>query len=154
MSELVPVNAHEIALRSYQRRFHIEDKVAASLVEVINQGIKDKVTHGLLEYEFHVPSFIYGFPCFNVVYVHEKLRQAYRKAGFKVLPTKHGTLLRWEATPPPGKASSASASASAPPPPDRKPVLLGLAREGERTLARAGVLVKPQRPPKGSLSTT
>lgn len=81
---IVPVCADEIAKKSYEQRFLIEDRVVMNFIEVVNQGIRDQVHHGLLAYEFHVPSFIYGFPKFNVDYVGERLRGLYEKRGFCV----------------------------------------------------------------------
>ena len=81
---IVPVSAEDIGRRSYEQRYLIEDKIVYSLVEVINQGIHEQVSHGLLEYEMCVPAFIYGFPRFNVDYVARKLRELYADRGFVV----------------------------------------------------------------------
>jgi hypothetical protein len=96
-SAVVPVSADEIATRSYEQRYLIEEKIIMSLVETINQGIRDQVSHGLLEYEFSVPSFIYGFPKFDVDYVGAKLRQLYATKGFQVLHALGGqkATLKW-----------------------------------------------------------
>lgn len=94
-----PVSADEIARRSYEHRFLIEDRVIASLVEVINEGIRDQVSHGMLQYEFNVPCFIMGFPRFDIDYVADRLRCMYRDKGFVV--TGHGpsAVIQWPKKP-------------------------------------------------------
>ena len=96
-SALVPVQASEMANRAHRQRSQIEDKVALTLIEVINQGVRECASQGLFEYEFKVPAFIYGFPCFDTRYVLDKLSVAYREAGFHVKPQPHkkSTLLYW-----------------------------------------------------------
>lgn len=95
-SAIVPVSAEEISRRSYEQRYLIEEKIVMSLVEIINQGVRDQVAHGLLDYEFSVPSFIYGFPKFDNKYVGDKLRELYASKGFKLSHDGSKTTLRWE----------------------------------------------------------
>lgn len=92
---IVPVSAADIERRSYEQRYLIEDKIVYSLVEVINQGIHEQVSHGLLEYEMCVPAFIYGFPRFNVDYVARKLRELYVDRGFVVKGGGQWLRLAW-----------------------------------------------------------
>lgn len=94
-----PVSADDIARRSYEQRYLIEDRVTASLVEVINEGIREQVSHGLLEYEFSVPHFIMGFPRFDVAYVGDRLRCMYREKGFVVTGKGASALLHWPKKP-------------------------------------------------------
>lgn len=67
-----------------------------SLVEMVNQGIRDQVSHGLLQYEYVVPSFIYGYPKFDVPYVTFKLRELYSSKGFGVRGAGQQTTLTWK----------------------------------------------------------
>jgi hypothetical protein len=67
-----------------------------SLVEMINQGVRDQVSHGLLQYEYVVPSFIYGYPKFDVPYVTFKLRELYSSKGFEVRESGQLTTLTWK----------------------------------------------------------
>lgn len=106
-----PVSADDIARRSYEQRYLIEDRVIGSLVEVINEGIRDQVKHGMLEYEFNVPSFIMGFPRFNVPYVADRLRTMYRERGFVVKGEGAQGVLYW-----PKKPAAATKKPSAAPP--------------------------------------
>jgi len=119
-SAIVPVSAEEISRRSYEQRYLIEEKIITSLVEMINQGVRDHVSHGLLQYEYVVPSFIYGYPKFDVPYVTLKLRDLYFSKGFEVRGAGQQTTLTWEhqiaAVPPP----------LPPPPPMSKKKLLSL----------------------------
>lgn len=95
----LPVSADDIARRSYEQRFLIEDRVIASLVEVINDGIREQVPHGLLEYDFSVPHFIMGFPRFDVEYVADRIRCMYREKGFVVTGQGARALLHWPKNP-------------------------------------------------------
>lgn len=92
---IVPVSAEEISRRSYEQQYLIEERILLSLVEVVNQGIREQVSHGLLEYEFCVPSFIYGFPKFDVAYVGEQLRSMYADRGFQVSGTGRWVHITW-----------------------------------------------------------
>ena len=94
-----PVSADEIARRSYEQRYLIEDRVIASLVEVINDGIREQVSHGLLEHDFSVPHFIMGFPRFDVEYVADRLRCMYREKGFVVTGQGASAILHWPKKP-------------------------------------------------------
>lgn len=95
-SAVVPVSAEEISRRSYEQKYLIEEKIITSLVEMVNQGIRDQVSHGLLQYEYVVPSFIYGYPKFDVPYVIFKLRELYSSKGFEVQGTGQHTTLAWK----------------------------------------------------------
>ena len=95
-SSAVPVSADEISRRSYEQKYLIEEKIIMSLVEIINQGIRDQVSHGLLQYEFGVPSFIYGFPKFDVQYVASQLRKLYAMKGFEVTGQGQTATLTWK----------------------------------------------------------
>ncbi len=90
-----PVSVEEISRRSYEQKFLIEDKISTSLVDVINHGIREQVSHGLLVYDFSVPSFIYGFPKFDVKYVAQKLRHLYAAKGFTVTGTGLQVKIEW-----------------------------------------------------------
>lgn len=90
-----PVSVEEISRRSYEQKYLIEDKITTSLVEVINQGIREQVSHGLLVYDFCVPSFIYGFPKFDVKYVAQKLRRLYSAKGFDVTGSGLQVKIQW-----------------------------------------------------------
>lgn len=92
---IVPVSAEDIGRRSYEQQYLVEDRIVCSLVEVINQGIHDQVSHGLLNYEICVPTFIYGFPKFNVDYVARKLRELYADRGFVVKGGGRWVRLEW-----------------------------------------------------------
>lgn len=92
---IVPVSAEDIGRRSYEQRYLVEDRIVCSLVEVINQGVHDQVSHGLLDYEICVPTFIYGFPKFNVDYVAQKLRELYVDRGFVVKGGGRWVTLEW-----------------------------------------------------------
>jgi hypothetical protein len=92
---IVPVSAEDIARRSYEQRYLIEDRIVYSLIEIINQGIQDQVLHGMLDYEFCIPSFIYGFPKFDVQYVGRKLRGLYAGRGFRVQGAGRWAKLEW-----------------------------------------------------------
>lgn len=116
----VPVHADDIARRSYEQQFLIEDKVIASLVEIINQGIRDQVSHGMLEYEFHVPSFIYGFPRFGVEYVALRLREMYAARGFHVTGEGSRGVVAWTQQRPAKNAPATSRAPGA----RRKPLAL------------------------------
>ena len=95
-SAIVPVSADEISRRSYEQKYLIEEKIVLSLVEMINQGIRDQVSHGLLQYDFGVPSLLYGFPMFDVQYVATKLRTLYASKGFHVTAAGQQTTLTWK----------------------------------------------------------
>ena len=121
---ITPVSADEIARRAYEQRYLIEERVASSLVEIVNQGIRDQVAHGLMEYEFVVPSFIYGFPRFDVQYVARRLREMYQSRGFHVSGTGARARLSWKAPqppPPPGAPATPRPPPPPPPPPRRGP---------------------------------
>jgi len=92
---IVPVSAEDIQRRSYEQKYMIENRIVHSLVTVINQGIHDQVQHGGLDYEICVPSFIYGFPKFDVTYVGQTLRELYAEKGFKVLGDGRWARLEW-----------------------------------------------------------
>lgn len=126
-----PVNADDIARRSYEQRFLIEDRVIASLVDIINHGIRDQVAHGLLTYEFCVPSFVYGFPRFDVDYVANRLRDMYANKGFEVTGEGCRAILTWSQKPraPPSRTKPAATAAkkpTGPPPPAKKTKSLAL----------------------------
>lgn len=111
----VPVSADEIARRSYEQRYLIEDRIVLSLVEIMNQGIRDQVAHAFLHYDYDVPAFIYGFPKFHVDYVAAKLRMLYTSKGFHVTGEGRTIRVTWETVthPPPPRPP--------PPPPPKKP---------------------------------
>lgn len=111
-SSIVPVSAEEISRRSYEQRYLIEDKIVISLIEIINQGVREQVAHGLLEYEFSVPSFIYGFPKFDSDYVCTKLRELYASKGFTLLHEGSKTTLIWKQRTTPTTATSMRPSSS------------------------------------------
>jgi hypothetical protein len=112
MALSLPVSADEIVRRAYEQRYLIEERVVASLVEIVNQGIRDQVAHGLMDYDFCVPSFIYGFPRFDVGYVGSRLRELYKARGFASSGTGVRIRLSWRTPPQPAPAST-------PPPPSR-----------------------------------
>lgn len=114
---IVPVSADEIARRSYQQRFMIEDRVVLNFIEVINQGIRDQVNHGLCAYAFKVPSFIYGFPRFDETYVGDRLRKLYGDKGFAVHGRGPHVRIEWPASLPlsPTRASTSNPSSSSKP---------------------------------------
>ena len=95
-SDIVPVSASDISRTSYEHKYLIEEKIVSSLVETINQGIRDQVSHGLLQYEFTVPSLLYGFPRFDDTYVSTRLRDMYGDKGFQVTGIGKRTLLTWK----------------------------------------------------------
>lgn len=94
---IVPVSADEIALRAYEQRFLIEDRVVLNFIDVVNQGVRDQANHGLLDYVFTVPSFIYGFPKFDVGYVASRLRALYAKKGFRATGSGPCVRIEWSA---------------------------------------------------------
>lgn len=95
-SAIVPVSASDISRRSYEQKYLIEEKIVLSLVDTINQGIRDQVSHGLLQFEFVVPSIFYGFPRFDVEYVCTRLRDLYKAKGFHVTGTGLKSILTWK----------------------------------------------------------
>lgn len=94
-----PVSAADIARTSYEQQFLIEDRVLSSLVDVVNEGIRDQVSHGMLAYEVNVPCFIMGFPRFNVDYVADRIRCMYRDKGFVVTGEGAHALISWPKKP-------------------------------------------------------
>lgn len=68
------------------------------------------VSHGLLRYEFVVPSLFYGFPRFDDTYVCSRLREMYRAKGFHVTGDGPKTVITWK-----------DGRTDAPPPPPPKP---------------------------------
>lgn len=95
-SAIVPVSASDISRRSYEQKYLIEEKIVLSLVDTINQGIRDQVSHGLLTFEFVVPSIVYGFPRYDVEYVCKRLRELYQAKGFHVTATGLKSILTWK----------------------------------------------------------
>lgn len=124
----MPVSAEEIIRRSYEQKYLIEERIVLSLVEVINQGIRDQVSHGLLEYDFRVPYIIYGFPKFHVDYVAVKLRAMYQDKGFRVngegpvvnVTWERRTALGTETPAAPRLTSASTAIVTRPPPPAKR----------------------------------
>ena len=123
----IPVSAEEISTRSYEQKYLIEDKITTSLIDLVNQGIRDQVSHGLFQYECHVPSFIYGFPKFDVKYVGLRLRQMYDGQGFQVSGQGSHIKIVWKRKASPHDAADAirpteeSDFTILPPPPPKKP---------------------------------
>lgn len=101
MAHSKPVSAREIAQRSSEHAFYIENLLCKNLIEVTNTGIREQVAHGKLHYECHVPTFVYGFPVFDTAYVARRLRDIYQTEGFRV--AGDGTRLRieWDRGPSP-----------------------------------------------------
>ena len=115
-----PVNAKEIARRSFEHAYRIEDVLAMSLVEAANAGIQEQVAHGHLAYAFSIPPFLYGYPCFDAAYVARKVRRAYRDQGFGVEGEGLDVRLQWgrdDETEFSLQTPAAAPAAIAPPPP-------------------------------------
>ena len=119
-SGIVPVSASDISRRSYEQKYLIEEKIVSSLIDTINQGIRDQVSHGLLQYEFVVPSLFYGFPRFDDTYVCSRLREMYRAKGFHVTGDGPKSVITWKDgrtdTPPPPPPKPKTKAAKPPPP--------------------------------------
>jgi hypothetical protein len=133
-SAIVPVSASDISRRSYEQKYLIEEKIVLSLIDTINQGIRDQVSHGLLQYEFFVPSLFYGFPRFDSEFVCTRLRDLYRAKGFHVTGVGPKSIISWkdgrvDAESAPTKPPKPKAAAAKPTPPSssatkRIPLLL------------------------------
>lgn len=106
-SAIVPVSASDISRRSYEQKYLIEEKIVLSLIDTINQGIRDQVSHGLLQYEFVVPSLFYGFPRFDFEFVCTRVRDLYRAKGFHVTGVGPKSIISWKD----GRMDAESASA-------------------------------------------
>ena len=138
-----PVNAKEIARRSFEQAYHIEDVLAMSLVDAVNAGIQEQVSHGHLVYAFSIPPFIYGYPCYDAQYIARKVRDAYMQQGFHVHGERLDVRLSWDRDdphacqtrppPPPLPASAAPVLQITAQPPHPPPLLAAVKRAQPRS---------------------
>lgn len=108
-----PVSAKDIARRSFEQAYHIEDVLVKSLIEAANTGIHEQVMHGHLHYAFSVPPFIYGYPCYDAHYIVDRMRQAYAQQGFDVTGEHLSIRLAWDRDEPSLAAASPASPAIA-----------------------------------------
>lgn len=78
------MSAIEVRKKVQQNARCVEDVLVNHFIESINSGIGEEVKHGRHIFSSAVPPARVGFPCFDSLYVAEKVREAYRHAGFGV----------------------------------------------------------------------
>lgn len=116
----VPLNATEAAQRSYEQKYHVEDRLALSLANLINQGILERISQGALHYRFTVPSFVQGFPRYDVMYIANRLEGVYQQSGYMVDKDKACLTFKWhrateEPCPSPPRAQACAPTLAEPP---------------------------------------
>jgi hypothetical protein len=78
------VSAIEVRKKVQQNARCVEDVLVNHFIEAMNSCIGEEVSHGRHMFFSTIPTARVGFPCFDSLYVAERVREAYRKAGFGV----------------------------------------------------------------------
>lgn len=91
-----PVLAQDIAQSSFEQAYHIEDVLLRRLIRMANEGIREKVCHGKLQYCCRVPPFVFGYPRYDANYIATRLRESFMETGFQVDGDGLDVHLRWK----------------------------------------------------------
>lgn len=80
----IPVKVQDIVSETRKHRYQVEETITRGLVEVTNNALREAAAMGRTSYEITVPSFMFGCPAFDRVFVAQAIRDGYRERGFEV----------------------------------------------------------------------
>lgn len=79
-----PISLNQVHGTTCEQRYFIENIIVDYLINIINNGMKENVLYGHFNYNFDIPTFIFGYPMFDSKKVAKKIEKMFIQEGYTV----------------------------------------------------------------------